>query len=388
MALSGSDGNPFRLEVRAFLADKPPDEFPCAHGDLGYGFGAWSTEFLRALGDNGLIGITWPEEAGGRNRSLQDWHILLSELAYARAPAEALFYTEAVGFLIRMFGSEGVRTSFLPRMLSGEITFAEALSEPGAGSDLLALRTKAVEDADDYVVDGQKIWISNGWIADYALLAARTDPEAPRHLGISVFLVDLTSEGITRRPIEDLVGFPSFAEIFFDGVRIPKRKLIGDKNKGFQHILDLLEWDRLWGRSVKPPFLRRELHDLIEYCKNTQRSGRSLWEDPAVRSSLAGLLTEIEVSDAMFRRAVDVVDRTGKSVGHEVSMAKVFADELGQRFYRAAADILGLVGQSTSAPLEGRIARGALTAHGVLLAGGSPEVQRITIATRGLGLPR
>ena len=381
-----------RHEVRAFIRDEPPEQFACQHGDLGYGFGAWSSQYLRRLGDKGWLGLTWPREIGGQGRSARDLFLLFQELAYGRVPAEAFIYTQAVGYSIFKFGNEQLIAELIPGMLSGRISVAEALSEPNSGSDLLSLGTSAIEDGDSYVLDGQKTWISNGWMADYALTAARTDLEAPRHKGISVLMVDLNAPGVVRRPILDLAGEPSFSEIFLEGVRIPKHYLVGVKNRGLQQILDALEWDRFWGRCVKAPYLKRELEDLVSYCKQTARNGKLLWEDVSVRRKLGGLAVDVEVCDALFLRALSALEASTHQVGHAVSMAKLFADELGQRFFECGVQLLGLYGQLTQeskwTPLQGRVARGYLSSHGVLLAGGTPEIQRITIATRGLGLPR
>jgi alkylation response protein AidB-like acyl-CoA dehydrogenase len=377
-------------EIRDLLDSAPPGGFRCEHGDLGYGFGAWSSEFLRCLGERDLIGVGWPKGLGGRGRPVADVHLVLRTLAYERAPAEALLYSLAVGYCVYTFGDDDLKERFLPRMLRGELTFAEGLSEPGAGSDLLALRTTARRDGDDWVVTGSKIWTSNGWLADYALVVARTDPEAPRHLGISALLVDLTSEGVVRRPILDMVGEPSFSEIFFDSVRVPASNLVGEAGQGLRQVLDALEWDRLWGRCVKSPFLRREMEDLIAYCRSTRTSRGLIWDDAVVRDEMAKISVEIDVCDALFWRAVRTVEETGASGTHEVSIAKVFADELGQRFYQMAQETLGMPGvvwgETSKAPLGARMLRGSLAAHGLLLAGGTPEIQRSTIARRHLGL--
>jgi alkylation response protein AidB-like acyl-CoA dehydrogenase len=296
----------------------------------------------------------------------------------------------AVGYCVFTFGSEGMKRQFLPAMMRGEITFAEALSEPDAGSDLLALRTIARREGDEWVLSGSKLWTSNRWLADYALVAARTDAEGPRHTGISAFLVELDSPGVERRSILDMSDIPSFSEIHFDNVRVPDDHLIGEPGRGLQHILDALEWDRLWGRCVKAPFLRRELEDLVLYCRRTVGPEGSLWNDSIVRDQLASMVVDIDVCDALFWRAMRTVAKSGRSATHEVSMAKVFADDLGQRFYRMAQEIIGpassLVSSGGEMPLDGHMLSRSLSAHGLILAGGSPEIQRSTIARRHLGL--
>jgi alkylation response protein AidB-like acyl-CoA dehydrogenase len=389
---ASSHSSELRAEISEILKSEPPGGWICEHEDLGYGFGAWSAEFLRVLGDRDLIGLGWPVVVGGRGQSPSDVFDMMQMLAYGRAPAEALLYTLAVGYCVYTFGNDDMKDRFLPAMMRGEITFAEALSESGAGSDLLALRTTARRDGNDWIISGSKLWTSNGWTADYALLAARTDSEGPRHLGISAFLVDLNATGVDRRPIVDMAGVPSFSEIFFDNVRVSNSHLIGEPGKGLQHILDALEWDRLWGRCVKAPFLRRELEELIAYSRDTATTQSASWEDPVVQDALTAMVVDIDVCDALFWRAMRTVGEFGTSATHEVSMAKLFADELGQRFYRLAQDVLGqassLTPGGTDTPLDGRMLRGTLSAHGLMIAGGSPEIQRSTIARRHLGLGR
>ena len=377
-------------EVTELLASEPSGGFQCEHEDLGYGFGAWSNEFLRLLGERDLISLGWPPDVGGGGRPPRDVYRLLQLLAYGRAPAEALLYTLAVGYCVYTFGGTELKSRFLPAMRRGEITFAEALSEPDAGSDLLALRTVARRESAQWVLTGSKIWTSNGWLADYALVAARTEKDASRQRGISAFLVDLSAPGVERRPIVDIADVPSFSEIFFDDVRVPADCLVGLPGHGLQHILGALEWDRLWGRCVKAPFLRRELADLVRYCRSTSSGSGLLWDDPVVRDDLARVAVDIDVCDALFWGAMQTIEATGRSATHEVSVAKVFADELGQRFYRTAEDLLGpsagLLPGSIDAPLGGRMLARSLSAHGLLLAGGTMEIQRSTIARRYLNL--
>lgn len=381
----------WRDRVRALLAAEPPESFAREHNDLGYGFGAFSRAFLHRLGELGWIDRAWPVAAGGGGEPPRARYALLHELAYGRAPAEALFYTLAVAHCIYTHGSEALQRDLLPIMAKGEVTFAEAFTEPESGSDLLSLRTSAEDCGDYFKLSGQKIWTSNGHLADYALVAARTNPAARRHRGVSMFIVDLRSAGVERRGISDVTGEASFSEIFFDGVSVPSHHLVGARDGALQVILDALEWDRLWARCVKAPYLRRELEDLVAYAKRDAGGVPPPWTRESIRSALADLAVRIEVCDALFEQALSSLERHGRSMVAEVSMAKMFADELGQSFYRTAVDVLGsrasLDARDDQAPLGGRIANGSLTAHGLMLAGGTPEMQRSTIATRALGFP-
>jgi alkylation response protein AidB-like acyl-CoA dehydrogenase len=377
-------------DLRTYLATAVLDDFECEHGDLGYGFGAWSKAFLRELGARGWIGLHWPKESGGQGRRPEELYRFLQELAYAHAPAEALIYTLAVGGGVLRFGTDRLKSDVIPAAVRGEITFAEALTEPDAGSDLFALRSTATHEGSSFVVDGRKIWTSNGWLADYAVVAVRTDRQARGHAGVSTLLVDLRSPGVTRRPLEDLAGDASFAEIEFDKVRVPVEYLLGDENHGLVPILDILEWDRFWARAVKAPYLRRELEDLTAFAQG--QHGGSSWDRASIRDTLGGLRAEIEACDALFARLLGPIARGSRRLASQVSLAKVFADRLGQRYYREAADILGpyaLIGRASEwAPIDGTIGLRNLASHGLLIAGGTPEMQQTTVASRGLGLGR
>ncbi len=381
----------FAGEVRQFLTDEPPESFPCEAEDEGYGFGAWSYAYNRRLGEKGWISGFWPTESYGQGWSETQLFVLMRELASCCAPAEAYFYTQTVCTVLINMASVELKNEVLPGAASGELTFWEGFSEPESGSDLLSLRTSAREDGDDYVINGQKVWNSNAHLANYGYTAARTDPDAPRHKGISLFLIDMSLPGVTANPLDEMSGGQAFSEVFFDDVRVPKKFLLGEKNKGLPLLLHGLDWDRFWGRCVKAPYLRFLLDKLIQYCKETNRKGRPLTEDLLIRNKLADMAVQTEVCDLMFQRILSMRNRNLQTSA-EASEAKLFADELGQRFSELAMQILGSSGQlkaaSNWAPLEGIIERDYLSSLGHTLAGGTSEIQRNTIATRGLGLPR
>jgi alkylation response protein AidB-like acyl-CoA dehydrogenase len=381
-----------RAEIRALLAALVPESISLTHSDLGYGFGGWSPAFLRRVGEMGWIGTLWPEELGGRNLPPRALWVLLTELASQRAPAEALFYSLAVGQCIVNYGTPELQAEFLPRVLAGEVTFSEALSEPDSGSDLLSLRTSAREESDHFVLDGQKIWTSNGAFSDFAMVVVRTSSDGPKAKSISTFIVDLDAPGVTRRPIRDLTGEPSYSEIFFDRVKVPRTHLLGARDRGLAQVLDALEWDRFWARCVKAPFLRRELEDVVAWVHTARGSGAARWDSEWVRLALADISMDIEVCDALFEDALESYGSTTTDTSADVAAAKMFADALGQRFYEVAADVLGAYGglsdANSDAPFSGRVWRNGLNAHGLRIAGGTPEIQEATVATRGLGLPK
>lgn len=381
----------FRQEVRNFIKSEPPEGFPTQGEDEGYGFGAWSFEYLRRLGEKGWISHCWPVKYMGKERPLVELFILFDELAYSWAPVEALFYTEAVCSTIIRYGSEEIKEAILPGAATGEITFWEGFSEPEAGSDLLSLRTKATKAGDGYAIDGQKAWNSNAHKASHGYTAAKTDPDAPRHKGISVFLIDMKTAGITTRPITAMYGGVPFAEVFFDNVRVPKMSLVGEENNGFQQILECLEWDRFWGRCGKASSCQRMLEEIIKYTKRTKRNGKVLARDSLVRYKLAELAIEIEACRVLFYEPLCKLT-FGEPLNYEAAVAKTFADEMGQRFTNTGLQVLGICGQleeaSKWAPLKGRLERWYVCSPLFTLAGGTSEIQRNTIATRGLGLPR
>ena len=288
-------------------------------------------------------------------------------------------------------GSEELKRELLPKATVGEITFWEGFSEPNAGSDLLSLTTRAVADGDYFIVNGQKTWNSNAQLADYGCTAVRTDPEAPRHKGISLLIIDMKTPGVQAVPIKDMSGGTPFSEVFFEDVRVPKKNLIGEVNQGLPFILSGLEGDRFWGRCVKAPYLQRLLEEVVDYCKETNVNGEPLSENPLIRHKLAQLAIEIEACRVLFYRPLTMIHK-GQPLTYEACAAKTYADELGQRFANTAMQILGLYGQlepsSKWAPFRGEMERLYLNSIGHSLAGGSSEIERNTVAIRGLNLPR
>jgi hypothetical protein len=379
----------FRQEFRKFLQEMAPRQFPTRARELGYGFGGWSADFLKEMAKRGYVGVTWEKEYGGKGLSPIYMVIEFQELATALSQAEAFFYTEAVGSSISTYGSPELKKKFLPGAAKGEITFYEGLSEPGAGSDLLNMKTKAREEGDFWILDGQKVWQSNGFFSSHGIVACITDPAGKRGRNVSCFIVDSSTPGVTIRPIKELTSEETFVEIFLDGVKVPKENLVGKLNGGFAQVMETLIWDRFWARLQKANYCERLLQDIVKFVKETKINGKLLAEDGLVRSRIAQMQVEIEASRALYDRNIAWL-RQGKDITMGSCMGKVFADEMGQRFFTAAMEFIGLYGQLTPedkwAPLKGRIEHGYLGSFGLSLAGGASEIQRATIATRGLGL--
>ena len=374
----------FADEVRAFLRAHPPDTFPEDGTDAGYGSGAHSRPFTRALGERGWLSMGWPLEHGGQARPMAYLLILLDELAAAGAPFGPLSGCLQVSDAIIRHGSETLQREILPQVARGEVTFWQGYSEPDAGSDLLALRTRARLEGDHWVLDGRKIWSSHAGIATYGTVLARTDPASTRHRGLTMLMVDNRLPGMDVRPIRSLTGRVYHYEIFMDGVRVPRDWVMGKPGEGFGQLLKGLDTDRFWGRFYKAPFLRRILGLLVDYV-NGARPG-----DSVARQRLAQAATEVAALHALFLRAAWLIERGMPATG-EVSAAKVMADELGQRVLSMGMELLGpygvLRGGSRWARLRGEIEHQYQTSWGHPLAGGTSEIQRTTIAVRALGLP-
>ncbi|MBI4637914.1 MAG: acyl-CoA dehydrogenase family protein [Candidatus Rokubacteria bacterium] len=381
----------FATEVRRFLRDHLPDRFPHDGMDAGYGSGAHSRAFLRALAAEGWLSMTWPREFGGQERSLMHKLILFEELALAGAPFGPLAGCAETADAIIRYGSERLKREVLPRIARGEATFWQGFSEPNAGSDLLSLRTEGTRDGDDWVINGHKIWSSHAGISTYGLVLARTSPGARRSQGLSMFVVDNTLPGMDIRPIRSLTGEVYHYEVFLDRVRVPGDYLLGRENEGFVQLLKGLDTDRFWGRFYKAPALKRLLGELVEYANTTRQHEVPLARNAVIRRQLAGLATEIEALRLLFYRIGWMLER-GLPTPYESALVKVLADETGQRLAAAGMDILGLWGPlregSRWAKLEGRIQHLYQTGLGQTIAGGTSEILRTTVATRGLGLPR
>jgi alkylation response protein AidB-like acyl-CoA dehydrogenase len=307
--------------------------------------------------------------------------------SYYLAPAGGIA-TMIAGPTLIAVGSEEMKKEWLPKIASGEAAFWLGYSEPNAGSDLGAIKTTAIADGDDFVVNGQKIWSSAAHVSDHAWLLARTDLEASKHKGATLFIVDNNAPGITIRPIENICGIHSFNEVFFDNVRVPKKNIVGKLHQGFYNVMLALQFERL---LVGAGAFRRVLEELVQYAQETLLDGRPLSKNPLVRNKLASMAIEIEVLYGFYWRTAWLMDQ-GSIPELEASVLKLFATELSRELASTAMEILGPYGQlekgSERAPLRGRISLGYLDSISGPIGAGTSEIQRSIIATRGLGLPR
>ena len=381
----GPAADAFRKEVRDWLAKHWTPERRAAHRKKPFKDHGWDVEFSREMGRAGLIGAGWPKEFGGQGRSPSEQIALITEMGYADAPISAHTTAETiVAHALFNHGTKAQQDEWLPAIRSAERTFGLGYSEPEAGSDLAALRTRAVRDGDDWVVNGQKLWSTGGDKADCMWLAVRTDPEAKKHAGISVLMVDLRSPGLTIRPSIALYG-KTFSATFYDDVRVPAKNMVGGVNNGWKVITEALASERVMISGTRMAALEHAFDRLTEYVKQTQ----SLRCDPVVRDRIGTLAADIEVARQFQMRNIRLVEQ-GKLEVHEAAMGKVFASELQERMGQAALDILGTGGllseESPSAPV-GEMEW--VLRHSIMgmLGGGTSEIQRNIIALRGLNLP-
>ena len=352
---------------------------------------ALSRQFQRKLGQKGWMAPAYPKEYGGLEMSHMKRLILAEELAYSRAPVsiEVEITVNWVAPTIMLYGTEKQKKEYVTRVARGDLIFCLGYSEPDAGSDLAALQTRAAEDGDEYVINGQKTWCSYGHYADYCWLAARTDPDASKHKGISMFVVDMKTPGITVGPLINILDRHSFNEVFFDDVRISKDNLVGEKNQGWYQLAMALDFER---SSIGTAAInQRIIEELVQYAKETKCNGGTLADDPLIRNELAGVAVENEVLRMMCYRIAWMFSK-GLHPSYESSMSMLFGSELIRRLGNVGMRILGPYGQldvgSKWAVLNARIMRMYLSSISLGVGGGSNEIQRNIIAMRGLGLPR
>lgn len=387
------EGRKFRQAVRDFLdKELTPDVLQerDRQRDRPYETSLKLMEFYRKLGAKGWtapLAPRWPKEYGGQERSKVEMRILAEELS-ARGVRESSEYGGIQSPIIMRHGSEWMKREFLPKIARGEISFSLGYTEPNAGTDLASLEMRAVRDGDDYVINGQKVYSTGAHFSTYHWLATRTDPTAPKHRGISLFIVDLSSPGITIRPLRTMDGERT-NEVFYDNVRIPSKNRVGEENQGWSYIREALSVERLGMSGLVSA--RSLVDELIEYAKETKRNGKPLAEDPVVRQSLAQLAIETSIRRLFGYRTGWLMSK-GIIPEVEAAISKVWGNEVDQRIGNAGTQILGLYGQlepdSKWTPLRGSIEHLYLFAVHLSYGAGPHELMRSLIATRGMGLPR
>lgn len=382
-----ADQQAWLAEVREFLRANVTDALRAeiAEHNLEHPGGEVAA-FRRKLGAKGWFGLNWPAEYGGLGLGAVHLHLLMSEFEYWGVPGPDLTVTSIAPMIMR-YGTEQNKKEFLPLIARGEMTCALGYSEPDAGTDLASLRTRAVRDGDEWVINGSKIWNSGAQRSTHEWLCVRTDPNAQRHRGISVIAVPVDSPGVRIRPLIAWSGYRT-NEVFFDDVWVPVTNLIGEENRGWSYITGALDLER--GALTNAGDLRRALDELQVLARMPRRDGSVPIDNPAVRRRLAQAEADVDVAVLMGYEASSML-ADGVIPTVEVSVEKVFSSELRQRIADLGMDLLGAEGllahRSPEAPAGGRFEKLYRFAPLMRFGGGTNEVLRDVIAQRGHGMP-
>ena len=380
------DQRKFRDELRAYFEEMMSDALVSELRSDGEGGGPLFRAAMLQMGSDGLLGVGWPAEFGGQGRTPMEQFIFADEIQTAGFPLPFLTLN-TVGPTIMHYGTEEQKADILPRILAGEIFFAIGYSEPGAGTDLASLKTAAHREGEEWVINGQKMWTSLAGYSDYIWLAARTDPDAPKHRGLSMFLVPTTSEGYSRQKINTVGGVTTNAT-FYDSVRVPEDALIGGENNGWSLITGQLNHERISLTSVGP--IRRNLRDVVDWARETKIDGAPVIEKSWVRHNLARVYSKVQVVRLMNWKQAWAAQE-GQPHPAAASAVKVFGSELNIEVYRALMEITSARGNigpgDPGAVLQGRIESGYRNCLILTFGGGTNEVQRDIIAMAGMGLP-
>jgi alkylation response protein AidB-like acyl-CoA dehydrogenase len=395
----------FRTEIRAWLEENLPEGWGAPgfrmDGDERKRF---SAEWPRKLYEGGWICASWPQEYGGRGLDTMQMVVLNEEFARAGAPMRADFFGDTlVGPTILQWGSDEQKKEFLPKILRGQISWCQGFSEPDAGSDLASLKTRAELDGDEWVVNGQKVWTTQAQHADYVFLLARTDPDAPKHKGISYLLVPMKQPGIEVRPIEQIDGSAEFNEVFFDNARCPKDNVVGGVNNGWSVAMTTLGFERGTSATTGHRRFQRELDAIIDAARKNGKAA-----DPLVRQRLAHAWSKVKIMEVNGLRSLTAVlnktkDRSSAALG---ATNKMFWSEYHRDVMELYIDIMGMDGQLLTGDIReeyalgmGRRARARHYPVSALQAsfffsrsetiwGGAAEIQRNIVGERVLGLPK
>ncbi len=397
----------FRGEARELIATGAPERYRrLAESNHRHAMFQWQTdrtsnepaateaaeEWFSAIAEKGWVAPHWPTEYGGGGFSPMEQYIYNEEMARANLPTVGS--NVGIGMLgpaLIVHGTDEQKRRFLPPILKGDVIWAQGFSEPSAGSDLASLQTRAVRDGDEYVVNGQKIWTTHGHYADWILMLCRTDPEAPKHRGITFLLMDIRSPGVSVRPIIDASWGHEINEDFFEDVRVPADQIVGEENRGWYVAMTLLDNER--SNITGAVSQQRRLHRLVHYLHTDEGAARSrVSELDSLRQQIAGHYVEAGVMHNFSLRIITIQSQ-GQVPNHEASVAKLFGSEASQRVTNMGTKVFGLYAnlwdeKDQRSPMEASFTQGYVAGIPGTIAGGSSEIQRNVIATRGLGLPR
>lgn len=377
-----------RNELRHYLAENVSAEL---REEIRYGAhtpGRHSKAFLKKLARDGWLGLGWPKEFGGQGRSMIEQFIFYEELDRQNIHYGNLSLTSLAMTIIRI-ASDQQKQLLLPRILAGELEICLGYTEPGAGSDLGSITTRAVREGDDYIINGQKVYTTGAHYASHIWLLARTDQQAYKHKGLSIFVFPIDTPGITVRPLYTMERDHRTNEVFFENVRVPASSRVGAENSGFYTIAVALDFERVFlGKYVH---LARELDRLTQFCREHSMDGTLLIDDPVIQDRLVRMYIDVERVRMLNYKVAWMIDR-GEVPNAEASLQKVLASEVQQWLANEAMEIMGAHGQlmrdSPYAPCDGAIVESWLLSPMSRFGGGTNEIQRNIIAQRGLGLPR
>ena len=382
----------FRSELRSWLQQTLPTLPPKPDLEDWPARRAYDTAWQRMLHDAGYAGINWPREFGGRGATPTEHLIFLEESERAGAPYVGVNFVGLLhaGPTLIAEGSNEQRAAHLPEILRGDQVWCQGFSEPTAGSDLASMRTRAVRDGDEYVVSGHKLWTSHATVADYCELLVRTDPDAPKHKGISWLILPMDTPGIELRPINTVLGSTEFCEMFLDDVRVPVANRVGEENDGWRVTMVTLSFERgtAWVDQIVDS--SRLITDLAAIAKKVTRNGASAWDDRGLRRDIAHLAAEFDALWALTKRGVSEAQATGVP-GVGASVLKLRYTEARQRLMDLSARVLDRAALSRTdlAGLpSGEFVEERLNSLSYTIAAGTSQIQRNIIGERILGLPR
>src|SRR5262245_41357454 len=382
----------FRHELREWLQNNLPPGWGTAAFKMPKGEERlqFLRDWQRKMYEGGYLGLSWPKEYGGRGASMIELAIFNEEMARVEAPGPLnVLGLSMAGPTIIVHGTEEQKKRYLTKILNCDEIWCQGFSEPGSGSDVASIRTRAELQGDEFIVNGQKVWTSLAQIADWCMLLVRTDPNAPKHRGISYILVDMHSPGVTVRPLRQITGESEFNEVFFEDVRVPKVNLIGERNRGWQVAITTLMFERSGlggGRD-----LTGQVRELMNLARSLNLDRHTAWEDSNVRQKVAQFACE--AAALKYTRYRQITRRLqGLPPGPEGSVLKLAMSELSMKMNYFALEMLGPYGQlAFKAPTAidgGKWSYRALAARALTIAGGTSEIQRNIIGERVLGLPK
>jgi alkylation response protein AidB-like acyl-CoA dehydrogenase len=366
----------FRDELRTWFADHDPGEEPVGEGEDNW---QWRRDFQRKLADDGWAAVHWPREYGGRGATLTESAIFFEELGRSGAPLPVnVLGILLAGPTIMAWGTDEQKERYLAPILTAEEIWCQGFSEPDAGSDLAALKTRAVKEGDEWVVTGQKVWTSGAQYSKWCMLVARTDREAPKHKGLTYFLMDMEQEGVQVRPLRQITGVAEFNELFIDGARIPDENVLGGVGNGWKVALTTLMNERAGLGFFLQVRLRQLLDRLI-----ADAAAEGLLDDPVIADKLGDLHLRAEILRLTAYRGLTAIQKYGQP-GPEGSLTKWIWSDTNQQLTQFAAQLLGPRALRAGEPWAYELMR----ARGNSIEGGTTEVLKNIVAERVLGLPK